>query len=445
MKYIIYALLLFSSTLLAATQAQNISELFDKANVNAKIKYYYIQTDKEKTNLPSTSAYANSVGGQFNMQTATLNGFSASTTFMTTNPFLLSPNVDTSIIAKDNGALGGDATEGFSTLGELYISYKNANINIDAGRKVIKSPLMNAKDVRMLPSAVSGIFASYTKNKNLKIEVVAINKFKQRTSNRFMGIIEHALGANRDAITESKNDYLAQVGVIYNRDDFNFRVYDDYANHFMNSIYLDSTLDMKIADNKLTLGAQYIRQDSIGNADKNLKNTGSLTGGKIIVVNAVAFKAELAIKSAKIGIDYSKVISNDNAHDSLVLPWDGTPLFTNMITSNNLFQSIYGNALKADSVYIGGTQGVKIFYNQKYDSFGFKGLSTTLAYLNSSNSRFFKDQNDYNAVIAYKHSQNFSIALKAILTYNDTLASELGSISQTDKLTQYRAIANYQF
>ncbi|MBD3798007.1 MAG: hypothetical protein IE887_09795, partial [Campylobacterales bacterium] len=144
---------------------------------------------------------------------------------------------------------------------------------------------------------------------------------------------------------------------------------------------------------------------------------------------------------------YSKVLRDENAHDSLVLPWDGTPLFTNMITSNDLFQSNYGSALKADSVYIGGSQGIKLAYTQGFDFTGYKGFRATLAYLNTSNSRagFDKDQQDINVVLGYEHDEHFSLVLKGMFVDNNTASDKVGLVSQDKHLSQYRVIANYVF
>jgi len=153
----------------------------------------------------------------------------------------------------------------------------------------------------------------------------------------------------------------------------------------------------------------------------------------------------MAFGGSKFLLAYSKVFKDNNKHDSLVLPWDGTPLFTNMITSNDLFQSLYGKAFNADSIYIGGSQGIKIAYNQKFDTLGLSGVSSTLAYLNTSNSKFAKNQNDYNAVLGYKYDNSFSFALKGIWVQNNSGADTTGKVSQLKQLNQYRVIANYTF
>ena len=446
MKYIKIALLLFSSLLLANKEVTTLSEIFSEAKVVGNVKYYYIQTDKDKVNAANTSDYANSLGGQLSFDTASIYGLSAGVTFMTTNPFLLGPNTDTSVIGKDNGARGGDAREGFSILGEAHLDYNYKDLAVSVGRKVIKTPLIHAKEVRIIPSAVEGGFADY-KNNNLKVELAYLNGFKQRTSDSFVNIVEHALGgqAETESITGSTSGSVFVAGVDYINDSFGVKLYDYYSENFMNSTYVDASYRAKVSDIKLSFSGQYVNQVSIGNSDENLQKTGSLTGAKKLNSNAVGLKLAVNVNDAKISLAYSNVLKSDNDHDSLVLPWDGTPLFTNMITSNDLFQSIYGSAFKADSVYIGGSAGLKIAYSQKLDTMGLDGISTTVSYLNTSNSRFYKDQHDYNIVLAYKHNKDFSLSLKGIWVQNNSTASADGTISQIKLLTQYRAIANYKF
>ena len=445
MKYKKLSFLLVSTALLATSEVTTLSEVFSEAQVHGNVKYYYIQTDKDFATQTDTSAHANSVGGQLSLKTASLYGVSAGVTFMTTNPFLLPTNVDTSIIGKDNGVRGGDATNGFSVLGEAYLNYKYAGFDLLLGREVIKTPLANAKEVRMLPSSFEGAFLSYKLNTQSKFGFAYLSRFKQRTSDVFTDMVEHALGSDTQAVTGYSSGSVSMLDYHYTRERTSLKVYDYYADDFLNSLYIDMSHTMSLAKTKLNVSAQYIHQNSIGNADTNLAQVGSVTGGNQISVNAYGLKASTNIEDASFLLAFTKVLKDDAKHDSLVLPWDGTPLFTDMITSNNLFQSNYGKSLQADGNYIGGSQGIKLAYHQKFDSFGLKGVSTNFAYLHTSNGKFLKNQHDYNVVLAYKHDKSFSLALKGIWVQNNTSADKTGTISQLKLLSQYRVIANYKF
>jgi len=123
-----------------------------------------------------------------------------------------------------------------------------------------------------------------------------------------------------------------------------------------------------------------------------------------------------------------------------------------MITSNDLFTSNYGQGLTSSAGYIAGTSGIKAGYTQKYDFTGINGFKSVLSYAYYDNTNFIKAQQDINLVLAYGIG-NFSLALKGIWVSNNTGHSSADadikagetdeSISQIDKLTQYRVIANY--
>jgi len=372
---------------------------------------------------------------------------------MTTNPFLLGPNVDASIIGRDNGVRiegnpsGNIARVGFSVLGEAYLAYDYKNMGIYVGREVIKTPLIDAKVVRLLPSAVEGTSLYYKLGKTTKFDLAYYDAYKQRTSSVFTNIIEHALGSQTKAITGSDNGYVGMFGFKHKGDNYSLKLYDYYAKDFLNSLYVSGDYTVNLKEAKISLAAQYIRQNSIGNADTYFDANSAIYGGQISS-NAIGLKLSAGVSSSKFSLAYSQVLKEDTKHDSLVLPWDGTPLFTNMITSNDLFQSNYGNALNADSIYIGGAQGVKLLYNQKYDSFGLNGFSSTLSYLHTSFDRvgFDKTQEDYNIVVQYKAPKAFTLQLKGIWVKNDTSAKIDGTLNaQIKLLTQYRVIANYKF
>ena len=452
MKYISLATICLATALLATPEVNTVTEVFSEAKTSGNVKYYYIQTDKDKsyTNTVNTSAYANTLGGQLHFDTASLYGFRAGVTFMTTNPFLLGPNVDASIIGRDNGVRvegnpsGDVARKGFSVLGEAYLAYDYKNMGIYVGREVIKTPLIDAKVVRLLPSAVEGTSVYYNLSKSTHINLAYYNAFKQRTSDVFINIIKHALGAQTKAITGTDNGYVGMFGLKHKDEAYRFKLYNYYASDFMNSFYIGGSYTTDIAERKLSLEAEYINQRSIGNADSYFDANSATYGGRISS-NAIAFKASTSLQSAKIFIAYSQVFKEDAKHDGLVLPWDGTPLFTNMITSNDLFLSNYGKSMGSDSIYIGGSQGIKLGYVQKFDTFGLEGVSTILSYLNTSNSRFSKDQNDYNIVLQYKTQKAFTLQLKGILVQDNSSADAAGTITQLKQLRQYRVIANYTF
>jgi len=449
----------------AATEVTDLKSWFSEGSTHGNIKYYFIETNKDSTNLPNgaeTSAWANSIGGKLGYTTAKLYGFSAGATFMTTNPFALPDNVDTSIIGRDNGVQGGDATEGFSVLGEAYLDYQYQGLDLWYGRRVEKTPLVNPKEVRMIPSSIEGGDISYSFESGLKIGAGYLDKFKQRTSSRFHNIVKHALGDQTESITGSDRGSVIPAYLEWRDAHHTVRLYNYYTKDFMNSTYFDATHRHQVSDNFTWFaGLQGMHQHGMGYA-QSATFTAKLADGTTIN-NAVAdvnarffgLKAGATYEESSFLLAYTNVLgSRDGEHNSLTLPWDGTPLFTDMITSNDLFTSNYGQGMTSSGGYIAGTSGIKAGYTQKYDFTGFKGFKSVLSYAYYDNSNFIDAQQDINLVLAYSIS-DFTLALKGIWVNNnasntaadtDVKAGETGaSIAQIDKLTQYRVIANWKF
>jgi hypothetical protein len=442
--------------------ADSLATAFSEGKTHGNIKYYFIETNKENSASGlDSSSYANSIGGQLGYTTARLYGFTLGATFMTTNPFALPDSVDTSIIGRDNavqqGLPAGDpvAQEGFSVLGEAYLDYQYHGLDIWYGRKSIKTPLVNAKEVRMLPSTIEGGDLSYAFENGVKIGGGYLDKFKQRTSNRFINIVEHALGTKTETITGRNSGNVLPAYVEWHDTNHAVRLYNYYSKDFMNTSYFDSAHKYQINDDfSWTAGLQGMYQRGIGHSVGAMKADEVSYGGKING-RFVGLRASVEYAQSGLLLAYTNVLgSRDHEHNSLVMPWDGTPLFTDMITSNDLFASNYGKGLTSSANCIAGTSGYKAAYTQKYDFTGVSGFKSVLSYAYYDNNNFTDAQQDINLVLAYGIG-NFDLALKGIWVSNnagntaadaDIKAGEAGaSISQIDKLTQYRVIANYKF
>ena len=447
------SLIAMSATAATTTDVTNPIDWFAEGEAHGNIKYYFIETNKKQGNIgkDDTSAWANSIGGKLGYKTAKLYGFSLGATFMTTNPFSLPGNVDTSIIGRDNavqeGKSPGDpiAQEGFSVLGEAYLDYQVQGFDIWYGRRIEKTPLVNPKEVRMIPSSIEGGDVSYSFENGIKIGGGYLDKFKQRTSSRFVNIVEHALGKDTELITGHNTGNVLPLYLEWHNAHHSVRLYNYYSKDFMNLTYLDATHKHEVnEDFTWFAGIQGMYQQGIGHSTGAMENNTSAYGGKING-SFVGLKAGATVHESSFLLAYTNVFgSHDNEHNSLVLPWDGTPLFTDMITSNDLFTSNYGRGLTSSGGYIAGTYGIKAGYTQKYDFTGVKGFKSVLAYAYYDNSDFIEAQQDINLVLAYSIS-DFSLALKGIWVNNNSGADAAEKITQIDKLHQFRVIANWKF
>jgi hypothetical protein len=420
--------------------ADSFETWLQEGKVSGNIRYYYIETNKKFITDEYSSAHANSVGGQLNYTTAIWNGWKLGATFMTTQPFLLPDQVETSSIGQDNGFMGKNPANGFSVMGEAYSDYTNTLFNVWYGRRVIATPMIAAKDVRMLPSSVQGGEGQLFLNEKTTVSVGYLDRFKQRSSDTFTNIIKHALGVDTCAITGKDEGFVIPVRLTYKAAPWILNVYDLYAPDFFNTAYTD----IEYKGDFYTLSAQGVMQNSIGNANGNLTQATSVTKGKKIHAAGVGVRAEVSYKESSLDLVYRNIVRDSDSYDSIITPWDGTLLYAYSSTTNNLGQSFYGNALTSGGAYVGGTRGYKIGYTQKYDFAGLKGFSTHIAYALYINPRYREDQEDIKAILRYK-SGDWAFELKGIWIDNDTYTKKDGTVNQLDWLTQFHGIANYSF
>ena len=454
-KRIIVLIFLLTSFESMALEVKSLDDWFSKGRIKGNFKYYFIETNKENdlTNF-SSSAYSHSIGGKLNYSTANYKGLSMNLTFMSTNPFALPDKADTSTIARDDGVRiekspGSDvAKDGFSILGESFLDYKGSNLNIWIGRKAVKTPLINAKDVRMIPTSVSGANLAYKLRRGVQVGVGYVDKFKQRTSSKFINIIEHTLGSNTKTIIGKDGGFIIPIYLTLKEGQYKFNLYDYYAENFMNSLYSDFEFRGRInSDISFRVAAQGVYQQGVGRSCSAMNKDISAFGGEINSL-ALGLKAGVTHVNSSLSIAYTKVKGSSNGeHNSLVMPWDGTPLFTNTVTSSNLFGSNYGKGLSSTGGYIAGTQGVKISYLHKYKYINIGNFKSMFSYSRFDNSGFDKTQVDLNAVLSYS-IDDFTLDLKGIWVSNGSSNGNSGTqanITQLESLAQYRVIANYKF
>ena len=410
------------------------------AEISGNVKYYYIETNKNFIDKKSTSAHSNAIGAEIKYRYNIWNNLQLGATLMTTQPFLLTKKVESSTIGQDNGFMNKDNSDSFSILAEAYFKHNSRYFDSWYGRKVITTPMIGAKNVRMLPSSVQGAKGTIKINEDVKFSINYIDFFKQRSSKSFTNIITHALGNDTKDIIGDSYGYTVSLSLDYNNEYLSLKLYDLYASNFFNTIYSNITFKKDF----YSISAQAVYQNSIGNADNNLAKLHSITDGKTINSGGIGIQGMLKRDESTFELVYRNIFTDKSSYDSIITPWDGTLLYAYSSTTNNLGQSLYGNGLTSGGAYVGGTQGVKIGYTQKYNFTGISGFKTHLAYARYENSRYREAQEDLKAIIAY-NNDDFSIQLKGIWIDNDTYTFKDGTVNQLDYLTQFHVIVNYTF
>lgn len=408
--------------------------LFAEAlNVDAVFRLYNLNTIKEGST--SSDATALSFGAVAGLETKKWHGTYSRVNFMTTNALFLMPDtsrIDTSVLGRNRAVISGnpdDARQSFSVLGEAYAGYKKHNFDIKLGRQIIHSPLADAKVIRVLPTTFNASYLKYH-TKTYTLGYARIDQIKQRTSDQFYNILSHALGTNTLAYTGQTDGTMQMIEGHYQfNDTLQVLSYHYIIPNFIQSNYSQLSFEPSALFFKL----QTLWQQSIGTFDTNLKNGSTVLGALSAGVKVFSSGIKLGYRTDTNNLCFATTYTafNSNAHSSIIAPFDGTPLFTDTLTGNNLFDSNYGKALNADSAYRAGTFAFKASYSKQ-----FKKIKTTFA-----TARFdtgaLASQTDLNLVFAFKSNQ-WDIALKGVWVFDNNQVAG-------DRLYQYGIIANRPF
>ena len=77
------------------------------------------------------------------------------------------------------------AKSSLTTVGQAYVQYARDGALIRAGRQIINTPWMGARDSRMIPQSFQGVWASIAPVTGLQLIATRINAFKSRSSDGF--------------------------------------------------------------------------------------------------------------------------------------------------------------------------------------------------------------------------------------------------------------------
>lgn len=77
------------------------------------------------------------------------------------------------------------AKSSLTTVGQAYVQYARDGALIRAGRQIINTPWMGARDSRMIPQTFQGVWASIAPVTGLQLIATRINAFKSRSSEGF--------------------------------------------------------------------------------------------------------------------------------------------------------------------------------------------------------------------------------------------------------------------
>ena len=168
-RSLILAALLSSGVNLSA---DTLEKAFSEGKVQGELKSFYINRaytwgDGFGRTPSKYTRDGLSVGGHLSYKTAKYYGFDAGVTVYTSNKI---DGKSSKADENDNTLFGSDGN-GYTTLGEAYISYTTGNTSVRFGRQSINTPFAAPNNFRMLPNTFEGIVIKNSDISDTKLEL----------------------------------------------------------------------------------------------------------------------------------------------------------------------------------------------------------------------------------------------------------------------------------
>jgi len=403
--------------------AEDLSEMIKEGKFGGYVRIHHIEPAFSDT----IAATGSVIGGKLKYQTGAWNGLRFGAAMYTVH--------DTGLTKEDYKTrdgysqmaqgLHGDDMEGYTTLGEAYVSYRLSNTDLTYGRQEFKTP-MTENAVTIIPNLFEGTVATIKEIPDFTVTAAHILKMQYGTraatdagligdsayaitSGAGFGFVSPKVNGTTGALdwegigkssfqdmgeatfgrTGANNltgparmdtSGVTSIGIDYKKGDLQARVWDYYAHEMYNTIYADAEYKVNAGPAKVTLGAQILKQDDVGDF--------ATSAGGVYLKTNVAIKA---LSAAPVPTIYSTKISEDGSIDAMawgaqakadigalslsaaytqnndghiINAWGGDPLYTSTIFSRNEY--------RAD------TTSYKIGAEYKMDDLGIPGLKIIL-------------------------------------------------------------------
>lgn len=330
------------STVLASQlmAAEDINEMFKEGKAGGYVRMHHIFEDLTAPGIAFTGSV---IGGKLKYQTGALHGLRFGAALYTTHDTGLT-KMDKTRTSEVAGGLLGDNFDGYSTLGEAYANYHISNTDLTIGRQEFKTP-MTESEVTIIPNLFEGAVATIKEVPNATVTAAHITKIqygtRSLTERNLLGDVIYGITAgtgitHSTATTYTEGGLLPQwgkesfqdmglamfgrtstgvqrvksagvttLGVEYKLGDLKARVWDYYAHEMYNTLYADAEYKMNLAGAKVTLGAQALKQDDVGDFKNGL-------GGEALKANVRATRVPIDGS----GMVYQTKISEDGSIDA---------------------------------------------------------------------------------------------------------------------------------
>ncbi|MDP3267082.1 MAG: OprD family outer membrane porin [Sulfuricurvum sp.] len=393
--------------------AEDLSEMIKEGKAGGYVRIHHIEPAFSDT----VAATGSVIGGKLKYQTGALYGLRFGAAAYTTH--------DTGLTKWDYKTrdgysqvaqgLHGDDFDNYTTLGEAYASYHLSNTDITYGRQEFKTP-MTENAVTIIPNLFEGTVATIKEIPDVTITAAHIVRMqygtRSATDKNLIGDGAYGITAgaglglvtadvntttgltNNPTLVYGKEDFqdmsdatvgkdkidtagVTTLGIDYAKGAFKARVWDYYAHEMYNTVYGDLEYKMDAGPAKVTLGAQILKQDDVGDFTTSAGGTALKTAATIKNLKGqVLYKTKISTDGsidatawglqakADVGSFSFMAAYNQNKDGHIINAWGGDPLYTSMIFARNEYRA--------------NTTAYKVGMDYNFENLGIPGLKFTL-------------------------------------------------------------------
>jgi hypothetical protein len=261
---------------------KSFGDLFRKGTISGHFRSFGMTTTNEG-DLKDYQSWA--VGGGIKLQTAPLRGFQAGisgffiynlagTDLSIPDPITQQTNrYEIALYDVENPTNRSD----LDRLEELYIRYQYKRSSITLGKQLLNTPFINLQDGRMRPTEIEGVWTEWKSKKNWQAKAGFIYGVSPRGTVRWysvknsigiysMGVNENGQRADYAGNLQTKGNLLHNIQ--YQSKNLKIQWWNQYTENIFNSSLVQIDYEIKSSTGIWFTGAQWVRQDAIGNGDQ---------------------------------------------------------------------------------------------------------------------------------------------------------------------------------
>ena len=345
-----------------AAHADALSDIFTQGHIDGQLRTYYFSRLFDASTVPDASALSGAA--LINLQSGSFGGgFSLGASFLTANSFGTQSNnparIDSTLMGNSNSV---------SALGQAYVQYQNALMQLRAGYQYLNTPWMGQSDSRVLPASYNAVSAVFKPARGWDVYALRSFNWKSRTSGGYYADnLYYPATYNGDAMygglgglpaTAHQANGAWALGTSYGVAGFKGQAwYYDFFN-FARMGYLEGSYTLKTGTGfDPFVGAQYV--DESGSANNFLvSNSAALFGvpGTSVKSRVWGVTGGVIIPNGRIDLGYNKVGSEAGAvgGGAIISPYTAAyatdPLYTTSMI-RGLVEMGPGHAWKAKVTY----------------------------------------------------------------------------------------------